>query len=339
MNKWWLCLALPALMLVGCSGGNKEGDNAATGTTGGNAPVAGKKLKIAMIPKGTTHEFWKSVEAGAHKAEGELGVELIWKGPLTENDKDAQIKVVETFTTEKVDAIALAPLDDTALRQPVKEAQDAGIPVGLFDSGLKDAQVVSFVATDNKAAGKMGGTELAKLLGGKGKVILLRYQEGSASTMEREEGFLEAMKENPGIQVVSDNQYAGATLESAQSASENLINRFKGADKMDVDGIFCPNESSTAGMLLALTNAGFAGEVKLVGFDSSEALQKAVHEGTVNGVVVQDPFNMGYLTVKTMVAAIKKEKVETRIDTGAKFVTKENIDTPDIQHVINPLKK
>lgn len=333
MKRWWLLLALPAVMLAGCSSGENKTEGT-TGTDGGGKA----KMRIAMIPKGTSHEFWKTVEMGAKKAEAELGVTVIWKGPLKEDDRDAQIKVVESFVSEKVDGMALAPLDDTALRQPVKEAQDAGIPVAIFDSALKDVPVVSFVATDNRAGGKLAGDETAKLLGGKGKVILLRYQEGSASTHEREEGFMDAMKANSGITVVSQEQYAGATLESAQTAGENLIARFKAGDGMGVDAIFCPNESSTAGMLKALEGAGLAGKVKLIGFDSSQALQKGIADGNVNGVVVQNPFNMGYLTVKTLVAKIKGEKVEERIDTGATFVTKANIDTPDIQKLINPLK-
>ena len=293
-------------------------------------------MQIAMIPKGTTHVYWKSVEAGAQKAAKELNVDLIWKGPLTEDDKDAQIKTVEDFVTKGVKGICLAPLDDTALRAPVKEAQDAGIPVLIFDSSLKDSQVVSFVATDNKLAGGMGGKKLADLLGGKGKVLIMRYQEGSASTTDREEGFLDAIKAAPGIQVVSDNQYGGATVETAQTMAESLINRFKTGDKLSVDGIFCPNESTAFGMLRALQNAGFAGKVKFVGFDSSDQLVQGLNAGQIDALVVQNPVKMGYLSVKTMVDKLNGKPVEARIDTGATLVDKDNIKQPDIAALVNP---
>lgn len=327
--------SLLAVALVGCSSGGGE----STGTTTTGAPAAGgssDKLKIAVIPKGTQHVFWKSVEAGAKKAGEELGVEVIWKGPETEDDKDSQIKTVENFITAKVNGICLAPLDDTALKAPVKAAQDGGIPVLIFDSALKDSDTVSFVATDNKAAGKMGGDKLAEVLGGKGKVIMMRYQEGSASTTEREDGFMEAMKSNPGIEVVSENQYAGATVETAMATAEKLINRFRAGDKLSIDGIFCPNESSAAGMLRALETAGFAGKVKFVGFDSSDPLVAGLEKGQIDGLVVQNPIKMGELAVKSMVAHLKKENVEKRIDTGAMVVDKANLNNPDVQALVKP---
>lgn len=332
MRRNVLFASLLALALVGCSGG---GESTSTTTTGGT-PDSSAKLKIAVIPKGTQHVFWKSVEAGARKAGDELGVEVIWKGPETEDDKDAQIKTVENFVTSKVDGICLAPLDDTALKAPVKAAQDAGIPVLIFDSGLKESEYVSFVATDNKAAGKMGGDKLASVLGGKGKVIMMRYQEGSASTTEREDGFMESMRGNPGIEIVSENQYAGATVETAMATAEKLINRFRAGDKLSIDGIFCPNESSAAGMLRALETAGFAGKVKFVGFDSSDPLIAGIEKGQIDGLVVQNPIKMGELAVKSMVAHLKKEAVEKRIDTGAMVVDKANLNTPDAQALVKP---
>lgn len=329
MNKSLVALVCMGAVLWGCSGS----DQPAATTTGGSTPTGGAKPQIAVIPKGSTHVFWKAVEAGAKKAGEEAGVEVIWKGPIKEDDRDSQIKTVEEFVTKGVQGICLAPLDDTALRAPVKDAQDKGIPVLIFDSALKDDNTISFVATDNKAAGKMGGEKLAALLGGKGKVILMRYQEGSASTAEREEGFLEAMKANPGIEVVSDNQYAGATVETAQATAENLLSKFP-AGKFD--GVFTPNESSTFGMLRALQGASLAGKVKFVGFDSSEPLYKGLVDGLIHALVVQNPEKMGYLAVKTMAAHLKKEKIEKRIDTGAAVVAKEDLTDPEKEKLVKP---
>ncbi len=213
----------------------------------GASAAAGEALRVAVIPKGTTHEFWKSIHAGAVKAEREFDaagtpVDIIWKGPLKEDDRAQQIDVVQTFIGQGIDAIVLAPLDSTALVAPVEDAVAAGIPVVIIDSGLKTDQHASFVATDNHAGGVRGGERLAEVLGGKGKILLLRYAEGSASTEAREAGFLEAIAKHPGIEIVSQDQYAGPTRDSALTAAQNLLNRH-GAG---IQGVFTPNESSTA---------------------------------------------------------------------------------------------
>src|SRR4030095_12512438 len=150
------------------------------GSSSGGGSSGGGRLKIAVIPKGTTHEFWKSVHAGAVKASKELDVDIVWKGPLKEDDLKQQVDLVQSFTAQGVSGIVLAPLNDKGLVQSVKDATRSKIPVVVFDSGLQGEDYVSFVATDNKQAGKKAGERMAKLLGDKGKVVVLRYQEGSA---------------------------------------------------------------------------------------------------------------------------------------------------------------
>jgi ribose transport system substrate-binding protein len=288
--------------------------------------------KIAVIPKGTTHSFWKSVEAGARKAGEELGVEVIWKGPLKEDDRAQQIGVVQQFVSSGVQAIVLAPLDDTALRPSVKSAMERKIPVVIFDSALKGEapqDFISFVATNNRVGGRLGGEELARVLGGKGKVVLLRYAEGSASTAERETGFLEVMAKYPGISLIVDNRYGGATISSVQDAAMNLIDKIR-----EADGIFCPNESTTQGMILALRQTRLAGKKKFVGFDTSPFLLQALEKGEVLGLVAQNPTRMGYLGVVTAVKHLRGEKVDTVIDTGCVLVTKENQNTPEVRAVL-----
>jgi len=310
-----------------------------------------KRLKIAVIPKGTTHEFWKSIHAGANQAGKEFNAEIIWKGPLKEDNREDQIKVVEDFIAKGVDGIVLAPLDDTALRGPVANAKRAGIPVVIIDSDLQSEDYVSFVATDNKKGGYLGGEHLGKAIGGHvpsarmtdetkdpRKVIMLRYQEGSASTANREQGFLDAIKVFDKITVVSSNQYGGATTETAYSASENLLAPYKKSDGsgLTIDGIFCPNESTTFGMLRALQDAGLAGKVKFVGFDASAKLVEGLKNGQIHGLVLQNPVRMGYLGVKTMAAHLRGEKVEKRIDTGAQLISPENMDTPESKELLSP---
>ncbi|HET6454444.1 MAG TPA: substrate-binding domain-containing protein [Armatimonadota bacterium] len=289
------------------------------------------RISIAVIPKGTMHEFWKTVHAGAVKASRELDVDVIWKGPIKEDDRDAQIAVVEDFISKGVSGIVLAPLDDAALRAPVANATKTGIPVVIFDSGLQGSDFISFVATDNFKGGQIAGEHLAKLLNGKGSVIMLRYSEGSNSTMLREKGFMDAMSKHSGIKVVSSNQYGGVTPESAYKASENLLSRFK-----DVDGIFCPNESTTFGMLRALQDGGFAGKIKFVGFDSSQQLIDGLKRGQIQGLVLQNPMKMGYMAVKTLVQSLRGQRVEKRIDTGATLVTPQNMNDPEMKALLKP---
>ncbi|GAB4108992.1 MAG: substrate-binding domain-containing protein [Acidobacteriota bacterium] len=290
------------------------------------------KTSIAVIPKGTTHVFWRSVEAGARRAASELGVEIIWKGPLKENDRALQISVVEQFVTEGVSGIVLAPLDDNALLRPVRGAMAKGIPVIIFDSNLNGKvgeDFVSFVATDNYAGGRMAGEEMARLLEGRGKVAMLRYMVGSASTTHREQGFLDALKEHPGIELILENQYGGATSGESIQKSEELLDTLRQAD-----GIFCPNESSTYGMLVTLRKHNLAGKVRFVGFDSSEELVRGLEEGQLQALVLQNPRHMGYMAVKTMVDHLNGRPVPERIDTGVTLVTRENLDQPEIRQLV-----
>jgi ribose transport system substrate-binding protein len=316
------CLALP-LLTAACKSNS----------------ASGNATRIAVIPKGASAEFWKSIHAGAVKAAQETGVEIIWKGPLKDDDLKAQIDVVQSFVAQGVSGITLCPLSETGLASVVHQAVESKIPVLVMDSDLKGTEHISFIATDNYKGGQMGGEALAKLLGGKGNVLMLRYVEGSASTAKREQGFLDVMKQNPGIKVVSENQYGGATTEAAYQASENLLAATK-ATQGGIDGIFCVAEATTLGMLLALQKVGLAGKLKFVGFDVSNKLLDAVKAGTIDGLIVQNPFMMGYLGVKNMNAHLKGEKIERVVDTGVHLVTKENMDQPDIKELVQPdLKK
>jgi len=300
---------------------------------------AAEIYKIAVIPKGTTHEFWKSIHAGAKKAELELkaegvNVQVIWKGPLKEDDREQQVQVVENFVAQRVSGIVLAPLDRKALAGPVEMAARGKIPVVIIDSGLDSKAHAAFVATDNREGGRMAARELGKMLGGKGNAAMLRYAVGSASTEAREEGFLEVMRKDfPNIKLVSTDQHAGATRDTAKRSAENLLNRHG----RQLNGVFAANESSAAGMLLALRDAGLAGgKVKFVAFDSGETLNAGLKAGDIQGMVVQNPMRMGYLGVKTMVAVLQGKKVEPVVDTGVGFVTQANFNSPEMADIVNP---
>lgn len=300
--------------------------------------AAQKTYRIAVIPKGATHEFWKSVHAGAIKAQRELAeqgikIEVFWKGPLKEDDREQQIQVVENFMARRVDGIVLAPLDSQALVAPVVNATRAGIPVVIIDSDLKSDRQISFVATDNYKGGCLAAAYLAKLLDGRGNVIVLRYAVGSASTEQREAGFLDTLKKFPAIKVISADQYAGPTRETAYQAAQNLLNRFG----REVQGAFAPNESTTVGLTKALRDLGLGGgRVKMVGFDSNAQSLADLRQNDIQGFVVQNPFRMGYEGTLTVVKHLRSQPVEKRIDTGVTLVTLENLNQPEIQELINP---
>jgi ribose transport system substrate-binding protein len=324
-----LVTAVAALLCCGCGGTSPQPQAQR------QSPVS-KKLQLAVIPKGTSHVFWQSIHAGANQAAAEAGVEVIWRGPMREDDRDSQVSEVEGFVSRGVAGIVLAPLDETALAQPVAEATRAGIPVVIIDSALRSSDPVSFVATNNTKGGRLAGEHMKKLLGGRGKLILLRHSEGHASTTEREDGFLAGVKQ-PGIDVVSSNQYTGVDVEGAYKKGEAVLSGYKRPDgSLSIDGIFTSNESSTLALLRVLQDNGWAGKVRFVGFDASDGLVKGMRDGAIDALVIQDPVRMGYLGVKTLVAYLRKEPIEKTIDTGVNLIPRDRMDEPAFKALLHP---
>jgi ribose transport system substrate-binding protein len=329
MARLFKVLILAGLVLA--AGCGKSDQSTQTSTSAPGAATAAK-LTIALIPKGTEHIYWKSVEAGGQKAADDLGVNLIIKGTLREDDRAGQIEIVQQFISDKVNGIVLAPLDKDALQRPVDQAMEAGIKVDIIDSALTgdvDKDFISFIATDNHAGGMMGGEELCRLIGNKGNVVLLRYEEGSASTEDREQGFLDAVAKHPDVHVLVSNKFAGASQDEATIAAENMMDQLKQAD-----GVFCSNDPTTTGMLQALRKAGLAGKVKFVGFDANDTLIDALKKGDINAFVVQNPTKMGYEGVRVMVNALQGKPYDKHVDSGAKLVTPDNINDPDVKALL-----
>lgn len=323
------CLAL----CVGCS--SNVGSSTKSTSDVKSDDAGAKKLRIAVIPKGTTHVFWNSVHAGAEKAAKELGnVTVLWKGPLLENDRDGQLNVVQDFVSSKVDGICLAPLDKQALIGPVNDSVEAGIPVAIFDSALQDeSKIVSYVATDNRKGGELAAKRMSEALNGQGNVILLRYQQGSESTELREEGFLDELKANhPGIKVLSSNEFAGHTPEMSFDKATQMLGKYRDS----VNGIFAVCEPNATGVMMALKETQLAGKVKFIAFDPNEDLIRALQDKTCDGIILQDPVKMGYEGVMTLVKSIRGEKVEKRVSTGEYVATPENMKTPEIDRLLNP---
>ncbi|MCE7974442.1 MAG: sugar ABC transporter substrate-binding protein [Leptolyngbya sp. PLA1] len=316
------------LLLLACVAGCERSPGKPAGAAG-NPPV-----RIAVIPKGTTHEFWQSVHAGAKQAGAARGAEVTFRGPEREDDREQQISLLQNTIASRPAAIVLAPLDHAALVGPVRDATRAGIPVVIIDSGLDatpGVDYVAMVATDNTNAGWLAGEHLRTLLPGGGKVLVLRYLEGSQSTTQREDGCIAALRAGPGIEVIDPGRFAGATRAQAQEAAENLI-----AATPSFDAVFCPNEPTTFGMLLALKSRGLAGRVKFVGFDSSEAAIEGMRQGHVQGIVVQNPIRMGRLGVESALDHLAGKPVSPEIDTGAMLVTPSNMDSQEARDLLSP---
>lgn len=315
------------LLLLGCCGGSGAG-------TGGGGASPDKKLRIAVIPKGTTHQFWKSVHAGAQRAAKEMGnVEIEWTSSPKEDDTPGQISVVKGSITRGVDGICVAPNHSQSLVDAVEESIDAGVPVVIFDSGLAPGpDIVSYVATDNENGGRLAAQQMAKALGEKGNVILLRYREGSESTEMREKGFLEEIAKYPDIKVVSSDQYGDSTVQSAKQKAMQLIVAYEGK----FDGIFAVCEPNAIGVLEALEQSNLAGKVKFIAFDPSERLIAAMEEDKIHGIVLQNPVEMGYQSVKALVSKIRGQEVEKKIGTGEYVATKENMNSPEVAKLLRP---
>ncbi len=309
-----LCgLCLP--VVVGCGQGQSDGESG--------------RLVIAVIPKSTGAEFWETVEEGAREAAQELDVEMKWEGPLTETEIAEQKKIIENMVNLDVDGIALAPLNPVAMRKPVQRAVEAGIPVVIFDSAVDGDAHTSFVATNNKQGGVLGGKHLIELLGKKNRnVMVMRFIQGTASTEARAEGFLETVRA-AGVTVLADPFGEDATVAGCKKTATNTLEGFVSGDKLQLDGVFACNDRASLGMLAALEDlrkSGVEVNAKFVGFDFTPRLVDSLQAGKLDALVVQNPRKMGYLAVKTLVNHLRGEKVESFIDTGVELVTRERLE-------------
>lgn len=290
----------------------------------------GSTRTIAVIPKGTTHTFWQSVKAGAEQAAVEYpGLQIYWNGPDREGDREKQIQIVEDFIIRRIDAVVIAPVDDKALVPVVERLYRRQIPCVIIDSGIDTDNYVSFIATDNYQGGVVAARQMAKLLDGKGDVLVIMYAPGSASTTQRERGFLDTIaQEFPDIRIAG-SQYGMDTVETALQVAEDLLTK-----NPQFNGIYACNESTTTGTLRALQQRGLAGKIKFVGFDASPLLLTGLGDGQIDALVVQDPFKMGYEGVKAAMAAMEGQPVPKMLDTGVQLVTLQNLSQPRIQSLL-----
>jgi ribose transport system substrate-binding protein len=313
-----------ALALTACGGGDAEepggGAGAGDGAGGGDQPY------IAIVSKGFQHQFWQAVESGAQDAAEELGAEITFEGPESETEGAAQIEMLRTAVDRNPDALAFAALDSQAAAPMMQEAEERGIPVVAFDSGVDSEVPVTTVATDNKAAAALAAEHMVELTGGEGKVAMVVHDQTSVTGVQRRDGFMEYIEENaPGIEIV-DVQYGGGD----QLRSTDITNAMLQAHP-DLAGIYGSNEGSAIGVVNAVRQSGIdPDDLAVIGFDSGQAQIQAIQEGIMDGAITQNPVGMGYQTVEAAIAAINGEELPESIDTGFIWYTAENMDDPEI---------
>ncbi len=285
---------------------------------------------VGVAPKGANHLFWQTVHAGALKAGREFGFAIEWNAPATEVDASRQIEIVESMVGRRLAGIALAPVDRKALVAVVERAARAGIPVAIFDSGIATDRHIAFVATNNLETGRMAARRMGEILGGKGKVGVVGFLPGSASTMEREDGFTsEIRKRYPAIDLVAV-QFGMADRARAMAVTENILTAHP-----DLAGLFADNESSSSGAVQALKSRQ-ARRVKLVAFDASEQLLDDLRAGWIDSLIVQDPFRMGYESVRAIGLHLRGQPPPRETDSGARLIRAADLSLPDIQALLFP---
>ena len=299
------------LVLIGCSG---ETDKT--------------KAKILVSPKGLVHSFWVTVKAGADSAGKEFGAEVIWKGPSQEIDIAGQIAIVEDYINKGIDAIVIAACDAQGLIPVIKKAHEKGIPIITIDSGIDSDLPISFIATDNIEAARKAAQTLAQLIGENGKVACIPFVPGAATSIMREQGFVEEIKKYSKIELLPI-RYSQSEVAVGMAVTEDIL-----TGHPDIKGIFAANEAGTIGVIQALKTKNKIGQVKVVGFDAASNEVEALKAGDIDALIVQDPFKMGYEGVRAAVLTLNGESVPKRIDTGVYIVTRENINQPEIQRLL-----
>jgi ribose transport system substrate-binding protein len=302
------------------------------------APLAGfatacrrdRARVLGVIAKGANHIFWQSVHAGAIKAARETGYALQWNAPAIEVDASRQIEIVQSMINQRLAGIALAPVDSKALVSVVERAAEVGVPVVIYDSGIDTKKHIGYIATNNYESGRIAAKRLGERMGGKGKAGVVGFMPGSESTMQREQGFIDGIKEwYPGIQVL-DVQFNMANRAKALSITENML-----AANPDLAGLYADNESSVAGAVQALKSRQ-ARNVILVGMDASEPLVEDLKAGWIDALVLQDPFRMGYESVKALAGHIAGRRGAGYLDTGVYLVRREDLDQPRVRELLFP---
>lgn len=287
---------------------------------------------IVVIPKATLFPFWEKIHEGAEESAKENGVLLIWRGPRIEGDIDSQRYLINYYCgngEKRADALVIAPINKDKLTPWVDRAAKKGCPVVIIDSPISGDKHISYISTDNYKSGRAAAKLMAHELNFKGKIVLFKLFRDSSSTELREQGFADWLKDNaPEIKIIG-SIYSSATLRESKKNAATLLEKYP-----DVNGIFSTSESGSTGMLKTLQKMKNNGKIKFIGFDFNETLIDGLRRGDITALVIQSPYSMGYLGIKTAVQATTGKKVPSRIESPFRILTPEAVKSPDYLYKI-----
>ncbi|MBO0997538.1 sugar ABC transporter substrate-binding protein [Bacillus sp. SD075] len=311
-NKFILLIAMmfTLAVLAACSSEN-EASNSESGQAGSDG-----NLKIGVVLKQLNTEYWKIVMAGAKDAAKELGAEVKFLGPQAETQYEQQIKMIEDQIATGANALVVAPSQPDSVIPALNNAHQSGIPVVLVDTDANFKDKVSYIGTGNVEAGQLAGKHIAEVLKDGDKVAILRGQMGSQTFDDRVNGFQEALADKDIEFIVQDAQH---DREKSVNIMENILTA-----NPDIKAVYATSDEMALGAAKALANEGKQ-NIPLIGFDGTPNGLAALQDGVMVANIAQDPYNMGFQAIEAAVKAVKGEKVEKRIDSGAKVITEENV--------------
>lgn len=323
LKKSFALLMVFVLILSGC-----------TQIQGSSVAPSGRY--IAVVCKGSQHEFWRSVELGARDAGKELGIKITFEAPEDESQIDVQIEMMDKAIAGKADAIVLAPLDTERLNPVIEKANEQNIPVITLDSDVTSPLRKATIGTDNTSAGSIAARNAISLIHGEGQIAVISYVKGAQTANERNAGFLkeiEANNQDKKMEVM-DLQYSGGDADKSYEIAKKYIESYP-----DLRCIYAANEGCAVGTARAVEEMGKTGQLVVIGFDSSDQEIDYLSRGVIQGMMVQNPYNMGYLGVRNINKVLDGKSIEEKIDTGATYVNSENLNDEDTQWLLYPLGK
>ena len=285
------------------------------------------EIYIPVVSKGSQHQFWQAVKAGADQAAKDFKVKVTFEGPENETMVDKQIAMLSAALDKKPAALGFAALDSRAATPLLVKAHYAKIPVIAFDSGVDSVIPLTTATTDNVAAAGLAADKMAEFIGKSGEVAIVVHDQSSRTGIDRRDGFRDRMRSNyPHVKIVSVQYGGGDQLKSAEITKAIL------EANPDIKGIFASNEGSAIGVLNGVKE--MKREVVIIGYDSGKQQKAAVADGSMAGAISQNPVGMGYKTVEAAVKAIRGETLPKTIDTGFYWWDKNNMNDPKIAAVL-----
>lgn len=329
-----LLAASLALLTAACGAQVRESGGGGESQGGGGGEGENAPVQLAVVPKAVGFDFWEQVRLGAEcaaqRASGEVDVQ--WDGVTAETDVNGQVNLLQNFITQGVDGLVYAATDAKVLSKVTQSAKQQGVTVVNIDSGT-DPQPpdVPVFATDNVAAAEEVPDLIAKELGEEGgEVAFIPFQQGTLTNEQREEGFKKGLEQHPELELVAE-QSSQSDYNVALRVTEDVLTA-----NPELDAIFAANEPGVLGAAEAVRKAGKAGDVVIVGWDASPEEIQGVRDGVISALVVQNPFRMGFDGTNAAIDIVRQGAEVESQDTGSTIVTKDNLEDPEVQSVLNP---